>query len=75
MMSQQSTSTTIKRIEPAGPTVIPRPTYAPAGLAMGIMMLFWGIMTHWTMSLAGVLLMGWALWTWINEIRNDAKDT
>ncbi len=47
----------------------PRPTYAPAAMAMGIMMLLWGIVTMWIMSVGGAALMIWSLWTWINEIR------
>lgn len=47
----------------------PRPTYAPAAMAMGIMMLLWGIVTMWIMSAGGAALMVWSLWTWINEIR------
>ena len=47
----------------------PRPTYAPAAMALGVMMLLWGIVTMWIMSAAGACLMAWSLWTWINEIR------
>lgn len=49
---------------------LPGPTAAPPAMAMGIMMLAWGIVTHWTMSVGGLVLMGVALWLWINEIRN-----
>ena len=51
----------------------PKPTYVPAAMAMGIMMAFWGILTHWTMSLGGSLLVVWALWTWMNEIHQAWK--
>ncbi len=51
----------------------PKPTYVPAAMAMGIMMVFWGILTHWTMSLGGSLLVVWALWTWMNEIHQAWK--
>lgn len=47
---------------------IPEPTYVPAALAMGIMMLLWGILTNWLMSLAGAVLMAWAIKTWIREV-------
>ena len=47
---------------------IPKPTYVPAALAMGIMMLLWGILTSWLMSLAGALLMIWAIQAWIREL-------
>ena len=49
----------------------PPPTYVPAALAMGIMMLLWGILTNWLMSLAGSLLMVWAIKTWIREIHRS----
>ena len=44
-------------------------------MAMGIMLLAWGIMTHWTMSLGGLALMGAALWLWMKEIRSDWRRT
>ncbi len=46
----------------------PRPTYAPAAMAMGIMMMAWGIVTYWMMSLFGAGVFVWALWSWISEI-------
>lgn len=58
-----------------GPTAeaveLPQPTAAPPAMAMGIMMLAWGIVTHWSMSLGGVLMMATALWIWIRDIRSD----
>ena len=51
----------------------PRPTYAPAFLALGTMMTFWGILTLWVMSAFGICLMIAALWIWIHEIRNRWK--
>ena len=47
---------------------LPNPTYIPAAMAMGIMMLLWGILTNWLMSLAGALLMIWALQAWVREL-------
>jgi len=52
-----------------------RPTYTPAALAMGIMFAFWGILTHWSMSLIGGLMMAGAIWAWMNEIRNTWSET
>ncbi|QDT64944.1 hypothetical protein [Calycomorphotria hydatis] len=46
----------------------PRATYAPVAMAMGITMAVWGILTHWLMSLSGICLFSWALWTWMSEI-------
>ncbi|RCS54060.1 hypothetical protein DTL42_02590 [Bremerella cremea] len=56
-------------VEEAAP---PRPTYAPAGMALGIMMLLWGVTTMWIMSIAGLGVMIWSLWTWMNEIRLES---
>lgn len=50
---------------------LPQPSIAPAALAMGIMFLPWGILTHWSMSLAGLCLMGWAITKWVREIREE----
>ena len=45
-----------------------RPTYAPAAVAMGVMMIAWGMLTHWTVSAFGAGLFAWALWNWMNEV-------
>ena len=60
--------------EPTAVSVETRPTYAPVALALGIMFLFWGVVTLWVMSVAGGLLMIWALWTWINELRVERSE-
>ena len=61
---------------------VPRPTYAPIAMAMGIAMTAWGLMAltlniaaMWCMSAAGVGLAAWALKHWIDEIvlQWDAK--
>lgn len=46
----------------------PQPTCVPAALAMGIMMLLWGILTNWIMSAAGALVMVWAITGWVREM-------
>ena len=35
---------------------LPHPTYFPAGLAMGVAFLFWGLITTWVVLLVGVAL-------------------
>jgi hypothetical protein len=52
----------------------PRPTYAPAAMAMGIMLLFWGLVTHWFASLTGLALMTYALGKWIQEVRHGWEE-
>ena len=54
---------------------LPRPTFAPASLAFGVMWLAWGLLTHWIMSLAGACIVASALYAWINEIRHEADES
>ena len=51
--------------------VLPEPTYAPAALAMACGMLLWGLLTHWSLSLAGGCLLAWALWLWLRDVARD----
>ena len=43
---------------------IPKPTYAPAGLALGVAFVLFGIVTSDLFSFAGVVLMAIALRSW-----------
>jgi hypothetical protein len=52
---------------------LPHPTYFPAGLAMGVAFVFWGLITTWPVWLVGVVLFIAALAGWITEIRNEYK--
>lgn len=53
----------------ANEATTPKPSYAPAGMAMGIIMLMWGILTHWIMSAVGAGMIAWSLITWMKQIR------
>ena len=52
---------------------LPRPTYFPAGLAMGIAFLFWGLITSWVTIVVGLALFIASLAGWITEIRYERK--
>jgi hypothetical protein len=52
---------------------LPHPTYFPAGLAMGVAFIFWGLITTWPVWLVGVVLFCAALAGWITEIRHEYK--
>jgi len=52
---------------------LPRPTYFPAGLAMGIAFLFWGLITSWVTFVVGLALFSASLAGWITEIRSERK--
>ena len=52
---------------------LPRPTYFPAGVAMGAAFVFWGLITTWVVLLVGLALFAAALAGWITEIRHEYK--
>lgn len=49
---------------------LPRPTYWPAALAFGIVLLAWGIVTSWIITGVGVIVLAVALAGWIGELRH-----
>ncbi len=53
------------------PEHVPRPTYWPAVMGMGITMLGWGFITTPLISLVGVLLFAISLWAWIGEMHHE----
>jgi hypothetical protein len=57
--------------EPLPHERLPRPTYFPAGLAMGTTFIFWGLITSLVILLVGVGLFAAALAGWITEIRHE----
>lgn len=52
-----------------------KPTYAPAALALGITLAFWGILTHWSMSLIGAAVIVGSIWSWMHEIHSSWSET
>jgi len=52
---------------------LPRPTYFPAGLAMGTTLIFWSVVTSWVIFVAGIGLFIAALAGWVTEIRHEQK--
>ncbi len=51
-------------------TPLPRPTYWPVVLAVGVMFLAWGIVTTIIISIIGVALLALGLGGWIGELRH-----
>jgi hypothetical protein len=72
-MMNTKTPTTHAGWEPLPDERLPRPTYFPAGLAMGTTLFFWGLITSRVVFLAGVGLFIAALAGWISEIRHERK--
>ncbi len=57
-------------IEPR-PLLVPRPTAWPVGLALGITVLFLGIVTMWIVAVSGGIMVVVALAGWIGEMLRE----
>lgn len=51
--------------------ILPRPNFFPAGLAMGITFIFWGLITSWVILAVGIGLFAASLAGWIYEILRE----
>lgn len=56
----------------APPETLPRPTYWPIVMALGIVFLFWGTQVSYYVSGVGLLLCSLALAGWIGELRRES---
>jgi hypothetical protein len=54
------------------PARLPHPTYWPAVLAMGIVILAWGLVTNAVVTVVGVVIFFVALMGWIGDMRHDS---
>lgn len=55
----------------ARPEKLPPPTYWPFFLAVGLLFVFWGLLTTWVILSAGLLIVFVALIGWIKILRNE----
>lgn len=53
------------------PEVLPRPTYSPAIFGLGMSLVFFGLVTSWIVSLAGLILCFVGGAEWIGELRHE----
>ncbi|MPR36260.1 hypothetical protein [Salmonirosea aquatica] len=56
---------------PAEPKELPKPTYWPFFLALGVVLMLWGIPTTLYISALGGLIFVLALVRWINLLRHE----
>jgi hypothetical protein len=52
---------------------LPLPTYWPAGLALAITFIFWGLITSWVILLVGLVQFVVSIGGWIQDIRYERK--
>ena len=50
---------------------LPHPTFWPAGVALGITFIFWGIIASWVVLAVGIGLFARSLAGWISDIRHE----
>jgi heme A synthase len=50
---------------------LPKPSFAPALLALGLVCLLWGVVTTWLLSAAGLIVIAYASFRWIEDVRPD----
>ncbi len=55
------------------PEVLPRPTFAPAGIAFGATFLLWGLLTSYLVSIVGFVVFVASLVLWIREIVHERR--
>ena len=53
------------------PEHVPRPTYWPVVLALGVAFIFWGFLTSLLITAVGVVLLAIALGGWIGELTHE----
>ncbi len=56
------------------PEKLPRPTWWPAALSLGVTMLLWGIVTSPVVTIAGLVVFAVSLIGWIGEICHERKE-
>ncbi len=59
--------------EKAKPERLPKPTYWPFFLAMGLAFMSWGLLTTWVILVTGAIIFVTALVGWINILRHEGE--
>ena len=70
-MTEQSQTNSHAGWEPLPPEILPHPNFFPAGLAMGITFVLWGLITSWVIVAVGIGLFVASLAGWIYEILRE----
>jgi hypothetical protein len=55
----------------AKPENLPKPTYWPFFLALGLMFAGWGLLSTWLFSMIGLIVIIISLYGWINILRHE----
>jgi hypothetical protein len=58
----------------ARPEDLPKPTYVPFLFAFSLLLLGWGLIATWIISVAGIIGMGISIYAWIKELLYEHGD-
>ena len=77
-IENQSAADTPKSLTATDPSAdevhhLPIPTFWPAGLALGVTLIFWSLITSWVILMMGAWLFIISLGGWIRDIRHERK--
>jgi hypothetical protein len=53
------------------PEKMPEPTFWPAALALGTVLLLWGIVTSFVVGMVGFILLVFSIAGWLQEMRHE----
>jgi hypothetical protein len=53
------------------PEKMPEPSFWPAGLALGTVLLLWGLVTSFVVAVVGLLLLVFSIAGWLQEMRHE----
>ena len=56
------------------PASIPALTYAPATMALGIVIFALGLITRWYVALVGGVIFARAIWMWVGDLTDERSD-
>lgn len=58
----------------AKPEILPKPTYMPFVFAFSLLLLGWGLLATWIISVAGAIGICISLYGWIKELLHEQRD-
>jgi len=73
-MTQHEAETRPQEFIKAKPERLPKPTYWPFFMALGLMFMCWGLLTIWIISAAGFVVFVLSLGAWINILRHERRN-
>lgn len=58
----------------AKPEILPKPTYIPFVFAFSLLLLGWGLLASWIISVAGFIGICISLYGWIKELLDESRN-